>query len=237
HVGKAWQRVDECVQTNVQGTMNLVQSLERVAYERMVYVGTGEIYGDVAVPFREDAAVNPVSPYAVSKYAAELLCRTFHQGRDRPIAMARPFNAYGPAQSPDRIVPELIVRGLRGEDVPMTEGRQTRELNYVEDLLEGLLLLGAADDVDGEVFNLGGGEEHTMREVATIVLGLLDTPSSAKFGTIPERPNEIRRMVSDSGKARARLGWKPTHTLEEGLRATIAWYRAELADPDSPFAL
>ena len=79
HVGKSWQRVDECIQANVQGTVNLLQALDGTGYERFVYTGTSEIYGDVDVPFREDAAVNPISPYSVSKYAGERYCRMFHR--------------------------------------------------------------------------------------------------------------------------------------------------------------
>jgi len=131
HVGKSWQRVDECVQANVQGTVNLLQALARHGYRRFVYTGTSEIYGDIDVPFREDAQVNPISPYSVSKYAAERFCRMFHQGFGWPIVLVRPFNAYGPAQSPDRIIPETIVRAVRKLEIKTTSGRQTREFNYV----------------------------------------------------------------------------------------------------------
>ena len=86
HVGKSWQRVDECIQTNVQGTVNLLQALDGTGYQRFVYTGTSEIYGDVDVPFREDATVRPISPYSVSKYAGELYCTMFHQGYGWPVS-------------------------------------------------------------------------------------------------------------------------------------------------------
>src|SRR5205807_9449739 len=127
----------ECIQTNIQGTVNLLQALDGTGYRRFVYTGTSEIYGDVDVPFREDATVRPISPYSVSKYAGELYCTMFHQGYGWPVVMLRPFNAYGPGQSPDRVIPEIIARALRGHELKMTTGRQTREFNYVEDLSEG----------------------------------------------------------------------------------------------------
>ncbi|MGH9030241.1 MAG: NAD-dependent epimerase/dehydratase family protein, partial [Acidimicrobiales bacterium] len=133
HVGKSWQRVDECIQVNVQGTVNLLHSLEGSGYVRFLNMGTSEIYGDVPAPFHEDDPVRPVSPYAASKYAAERFCELFHRGRGWPIVMVRPFNAYGPAQSADRVIPEIILRALRGEELRMTQARQTREFNYVED--------------------------------------------------------------------------------------------------------
>jgi nucleoside-diphosphate-sugar epimerase len=237
HVGKSWQRVDECVQTNVQGTVNLLQALADTGYDRFVYTGTSEIYGDIDVPFREDAQVSPVSPYSVSKYAGERFCRMFHQGHGWPVVMLRPFNAYGPAQSPDRVIPEIIVRALRGQELKMTEGRQTREFNYVEDLAAGFALAGTAEGVEGEVINLGCGEEVSMRDLATTILDIMGNPIEAQLGALPDRPTEIWRMYCDNTKARELLGWKPEHSLAEGLEKTITWYRAELDHDGSSFAV
>jgi UDP-glucose 4-epimerase len=160
-----------------------------------------------------------------------------HTGRGWPIVMVRPFNAFGPAQSPDRVIPEIIVRALRGQKLPMTEGRQTREFNYVEDLADGFVKLATTPGIEGELFNLGCGEEISMRDLATTILGLMGDPIEAMFGAIPERPTEIPRMYCDNRKARERLGWQPGHSLSDGLLKTIDWYRRELAQPASPFAL
>jgi nucleoside-diphosphate-sugar epimerase len=235
HVGKSWQRVDECIQVNVQGTVNLLQALDGSEYSRFVNMGTSEIYGAIESPFREGDPVRPVSPYAASKYAAECICNVFHAGRGWPIVMLRPFNAYGPAQTIDRVIPEIIVRALRGQRIPMTSGRQTREFNYVEDLVDALVRAGATPDIDGQLFNVGCGEDVSIREVATLVLKLLGNPVEADFGVIPDRPTEIWTMRSDSSRSRDVLGWKPQHSLADGLQKTIAWYRAELARPSSPF--
>ena len=235
HVGKSWHRVDECIQANIQGTVNLLQALADIGYERFVNTGTSEIYGDIEVPFREDAVVNPISPYSVSKYAAERFCRLFQRAYGWPIVMLRPFNAYGPAQSPDRVIPEIIVRALRKEDLAMTQARQTREFNYVEDLADGFLLAATTPGVEGDLFNIGGGEEISMRDVATMILDVMGNPIEPRFGALPERPTEIMRMYCDSTKARQRLGWAPKHSLREGLEKTIDWYRSELTDRDSPF--
>jgi UDP-glucose 4-epimerase len=235
HVGKSWQRVDECIQANIQGTMNLLQALADQGYERFVNTGTSEIYGDIEVPFREDAVVNPISPYSVSKYAAERFCRLFQRAYGWPIVMLRPFNAYGPAQSPDRVIPEIIVRALRKEELKMTQARQTREFNYVEDLADGFIKAATTPDVNGELFNIGGGEEISMRDVATQILEIMGNPIEPQFGALPERPTEIMRMYCDSSKARERLGWEPSHSLRNGLEKTIEWYRRELETPGSPF--
>lgn len=237
HVGKSWERVDECIEVNVQGTVTLLQALAGTGYLRFVNVGTSEIYGDIESPFREDKAVRPVSPYAASKYAAECFCRLFHQGREWPIVMLRPFNAYGPRQSIDRVIPEIIVRALRGEPLRMTQGRQTREFNFVEDLVDGMIRAASTPGIEGELFNLGCGEDVSIRDVTATVLDLLGNPVKAEFGALAERPTEIWEMRSDSSRARQRLGWRPRHTLRQGLEKTIAWYRHELSNPLSPLVL
>jgi UDP-glucose 4-epimerase len=229
HVGKSWQRVDECIQVNVQGTVNLLQALAETSYERFVYTGTSEIYGDIDVPFAEDKQVNPVSPYSVAKYAGERYCRMFAQGHGWPIVCVRPFNGYGPAQSPDRVIPEIIVRALRGQPLRMTQGRQTREFDYVTDLADGFLRAAVTPGIEGEIINIGGGEEVSMRQIATTVLDLMGNPIVAEFGALPERPTEIMRMYADSTKARTLLGWAPKVSLREGLANTVEWYTRELA--------
>ncbi len=235
HVGKSWQRVDECIQSNVQGTVNLLKALEPVGYDRFINTGTSEIYGDIDVPFREDAQANPCSPYSVSKYAAERFCRMFHQGHGWPIVLVRPFNAYGPAQSPDRIVPETIVRALRTQELKTTSGKQTREFNYVEDLADGFVTLATTAGIEGELFNLGCGEDVAIRDVVTMILDLMGNPIEPLIGALPDRPTEIWRMYCDNTRARERLGWSPKHSLREGLEKTIDWYRAELSKNGSSF--
>lgn len=234
HVSKSWDRVDECVQGNVQGTVNLLYALKG-EFRRFLFVGTSEIYGDINVPFREDAQVNPVSPYALTKYAAEQFCRIFHGSYDWPIVMVRPFNAYGPAQTPDRIIAETIIRGLLRQELKMTKGLQTREFNYVEDLVDGMIRAATTPGVEGELFNIGCGEEISMRDIVTLILDLMGNPIEPEFGALPDRLIEIWRMYCDSTKARQRLGWAPGHTLRQGLEKTIEWYSGEIKRPDSQF--
>jgi nucleoside-diphosphate-sugar epimerase len=229
HVGKSFYRVDENIQTNINGTVNLLKALGG-RYERFVYVGTGDVYGDAPLPFREDGPVSPVSPYAVSKYAAERFCRMFHQTNGWPIVCLRPFNAYGPGQSGDRIISEIILTGLQRKPLRMTEGRQTRDFTYVDDVAEAMARALIVPGIDGEVINVGRAEEVSIREVAQTVLDLLGNPIEPEFGALDYRPTEIWRMVGDGAKARTLLEWQPSVSLEEGVRRTIEWYQANLAD-------
>jgi nucleoside-diphosphate-sugar epimerase len=224
HVGKSFVQVDENIQTNIQGAVNLLRLLDG-DYERFVYVGSGDVYGDTPLPFREDGPVSPTSPYAVSKYAAERFCRMFSQAYGWPVVCLRPFNVYGPHQDSDRIVPELIMSALRGEDLKMTGGRQTREFMYVEDVADVFVRALWTPGIEGEVINVSCGEEVSIRELASTVLDLLGNPVHALFGALDYRPNEIWRMFGDNAKARRLLGWVPTTSLTDGLTKTIDWYR------------
>ena len=162
HVGKSFSRINEHIETNISGTANLLAALGG-GYERFVYVGSGDVYGDAPIPFREDGPVGPLSPYAVSKYAAERFCRMFQQAYDWPIVCLRPFNVYGPEQSPDRIIPELILSALSGRDLDMTEGRQSREFMYIDDVVDAFLRALTMPGADGEVINVSSGEEVSIR--------------------------------------------------------------------------
>ncbi len=238
HVGRSFDRVGECTATNVEGTRNLLEALARHPPLRLVYASTSEVYGDVEVPFREDGPVNPVSPYAVSKYAGERLTLIYIDAYGVPAVAIRPFNAYGPMQSPDRIIPETITRALRGLPVEITEGVQTREFNYVTDIASAFVMAALAEDsVVGEVINVGCGEERSMRDVAATILEHLGNPVELRVGALPYRPKEIWRMYCDNSKARRLLGWSPTVNFEEGLARTIEWYKAELEKPYTPFVL
>jgi nucleoside-diphosphate-sugar epimerase len=157
----------------------------------------------------------------------------FHQGHGWPIVMLRPFNAYGPTQTPDRVIPEIIVRALRRQPLKMTQGRQTREFNFAADLADGFVKAGITPGLEGEIINIGCGEEVSMREMAETILDIMGNPIEAEFGALPDRPTEIWRMYCDNTKARTLLGWKPSHTLREGLAKTIEWYQGELLGESS----
>ena len=236
HVGRSFDRVSECTTTNIEGTRNILEALASHPPTRLVYASTSEVYGDVDVPFRETGPVNPVSPYGVSKYAAERLALIYKDAYGIPTVAIRPFNAFGPMQSPDRIIPEIIARALRGLPVEITEGVQTREFNFVSDIVAGFIKAAEADDsVLGEVINVGCGQERSMKDVASTVLELLGNPVELRVGALPYRPREIWRMYCDNSKARELLGWEPQISFEAGLVRTIEWYESESKKPDSPF--
>jgi nucleoside-diphosphate-sugar epimerase len=200
--------------------------------EKIVYVSTSEVYGhQESVPFIETMNPQPVSPYAITKYAGEMYCRMKQRIRgSNSIVIVRPFNAFGPYQSSKAIIPELIVNCLLGRPIRTTPGEQTREFNFVSNLVDGMLKAAECTGrIDGPI-NLAAGEEVQIRELVRKIAALTRTESAIDIGAIPYRPTEIWRMFADSSRAREVLGWTPRVNLEEGLKITIGWFREYLRE-------
>jgi len=140
------------------------------------------------------------------------------------MIIVRPFNAFGPYQSPRAVIAEIVLLCLAGKPVICTEGKQTREFNYVENLVDGFVLAAKKEEALGRVFNLGCGYEISIRDLIERIHEETESTSELRIGAMPYRPTEIWRMVSDNNVARTLLGWEPHVSFDEGLRRTVAWY-------------
>lgn len=224
HVGDSFVNVSEAINVNSKGTVNLLDAYED--YEKFIYISSSETYGyQKVVPFNEELRPFPVSPYAVGKYSGELYARMKWQVFNKPVVVLRPFNAFGPFQSPRAIIAEIIIKCLKGEDVVTTEGIQTRDFNYIENLVDGFILAGQNDKAIGEIINLGSGQEISIQLLVKKIYELTGSKSRLRIGDMSYRPTEIWRMVADNKKAKKILGWSPKINLEEGLLKTIEWYK------------
>ncbi len=233
HVGNSFQHVNEALETNSNGTANLLETI--TDYKKFIYISTSEVYGlQESVPFKEDNRPNPVSPYSIGKYAGELYSLMKYHEAGLPITVIRPFNAFGPYQSIRAVIPELIQKCLLGESVVTTEGYQTREFNFVTDLTRGMVLAALSDRTNGEIINLGTGRDLAIRDVVKMIHKRTSSTSELKIGVLPTRPNEIWQMRSDTCKAGELLDWTPEVTFEEGLDRTIDWFRKYLSIYHSP---
>ena len=213
------------IQTNLNGTMHLLLALEGVDYQCFVNTGTCEEYGDNPAPFHESQVVNPVSPYSASKAAATVFCRMLHKTTNSPIVTLRPFLTFGPNQNLERLIPQAIMAALQNRNLPMTGGLQTREFNYVSDIVDGYIRAAIHPAALGETINLGSGQPHTLREVVQLIYRLTESEGAPKFGEMPYRTGEAFEFYCDNTKAFNLLQWKPQVSLCEGLQRTIAWYR------------
>lgn len=238
HVGDSFIHVAETLDCNVRGTANLLESYDK--YKKFIYISSSEVYGyQTKVPFSEDMFPKPISPYAVGKYGGELYCRMKMENMHKPIVILRPFNAFGPYQSPRAIIAEIIIACLKGKPVFTTEGRQTRDFNYVENLSDGFVKAVEVDEAVGKIINIGSGEDISIRDLVLRIHKETNSSSKLHIGALKYRPTEVWRMRSDNRRAQTILKWKPKIDFKEGLRRTIAWYRNFLTQynaTDSPLS-
>lgn len=222
-VTRSFEVMDEMVDVNIKGSLNLLKALDGTGYDCFINTGTSEEYGDNPVPFRESQIPNPVSPYSVSKVATTMLCQMLHKTRGLSIITLRPFLTYGPRQESNMLIPSLIKRVLKSEVFEMTEGEQTREFNYVDDIVDGFIKASITPGAIGEIINIGNGLEYRIRDVVEMVVKLLNSPAKLRFGALSYRPGETWHFYCDNTKAMEILGWKPRVNLEDGLKKTIDW--------------
>lgn len=219
--------IDPALETNVHGTLNLMRAAAEMKRKPAAFINTGscEEYGNAPVPFNETDRESPVSPYSASKVAATYFGEMFHRIFDLPVITLRPFLTYGPGQDANRFVPALITAALAGRDFRMSRGTQWRELNYIDDIVDGFLRAPLYPKAAGEIINIGCGAEYQIAAVARRIKQMVAGPGKLLLGAIPCRPGEPMHFHSSNAKARRLLGWKPTTPLEDGLSRTIEWYR------------
>lgn len=219
----------EMVDININGTVNLLRAAAEDAPTLISFVNTGtcEEYGDGPVPFSEDQREIPVSPYSASKVASTYICQMMSKSTGLPVVTLRPFLTYGPGQDTDMFIPSLIAHCLSGNDFSMTSGDQTREFNFIDDVVDAYLLAATAKDVSGEVINIGCGVEYKISELAVKIVEMTGSEISLKAGSIPKRPGEAKNFFCDNSKAKRLLGWSPRVALDAGLEITVKWYRRQ----------
>src|SRR5262245_1200322 len=227
HVDRSILDSGPFVRTNVLGTQVLLDAAREFGVERFVHVSTDEVYGSLGSTgfFTEDTPLAPNSPYAASKAASDLLVRSYVHTFHFPALITRCSNNYGPYQFPEKLIPLFISNLLRDEPVPVYgDGQNVRDWIHVRDHCSGIHAVWRRGKV-GEVYNLGGRSERTNLQLTHALLEALGKPASL-IRYVPDRPGHDRRYAIDCGKSDRELGWRPVVVFEDGLRETIAWYRA-----------
>jgi dTDP-glucose 4,6-dehydratase len=227
HVDRSLLDSASFLRTNVDGTRVLLEAASHHRVEKFLQVSTDEVYGslgDADLPFTEQSPLQPNSPYAASKAAADLLIRAYHHSYDLPVVITRCGNNYGPYQFPEKLLPLFITNALEDRPLPLYgDGRQIRDWIHVEDHARALLLV-LEKASPGETYNIGANQEETNTVMTERVLGMLGKPRTL-IRYVKDRPGHDRRYALDVAKIRSKLGWTPSIALDDGLRATIAWYR------------
>lgn len=221
----------EVASTNFMGTLNILNACRELEVERLVHTSTSEVYGTAReVPINEDHPLQGQSPYSASKIGADKLAESFFCSYDLPVVTVRPFNTYGPRQSARAVIPTIITQALTGDTIKLGNLTTTRDFTYVMDTIRGFLCAAEAQGVEGQVFNLGTGEEISIGDLANRIMHQVGKSVRVVEDSDRLRPeaSEVLRLLSDNSFAVQRLAWKPEFTLDQGLGLTIAWIREHL---------
>ena len=216
------------IDTNIIGTLNVLQSARRNGVGRVVHTSTSEVYGTARyVPIDENHPLQGQSPYAASKIGADKLAEAFHLSFDLPCVTVRPFNTFGPRQSSRAVIPTIISQILRNSRVKLGALTPTRDLNFVSNTVEGFLAAGSSPDAIGGTFNLGSGHEISIGNLAELIGEIMNSNVEIIADNERVRPSgsEVERLLADNTLARDVLGWWPQTDLRTGLERTIEWFR------------
>ncbi len=241
----AWRSVPKSMsdpygytQVNVLGTVNVLESAVAEKVRRVVAASSSSVYGNTEqLPLQERQPLQPISPYAMSKLCAEHYGQLFARSFGLETVSVRYFNVFGPRQSLDNeyavVVPKFITCLLQGESPPVYgDGLQSRDFTFIENVVQATIRATTAPGISGEVFNVAGGETHTVLELLGELQRLLQCSIPPTF--MSPRPGDVRKTSADITKARQRLGWQPTVGFADGLAQTVAWFQAQAIRGRSP---
>jgi UDP-glucose 4-epimerase len=220
------------VDTNIRGTLNVLEAVRRNGCHRLVHTSTSEVYGSPdTLPITEEHPLKGQSPYSATKIAADKLCESYFASFDVPVTMLRPFNTYGPRQSARAIIPTILSQLLGGErKVRLGSVTPRRDLTFVSDTVRGFLAAGLCSGVIGRTIQLGTGRSESIADVFRAACAACGVEASFEVDPARVRPerSEVQVLQSDPTLARHLLGWEATVTLEEGLSETARWIKTNL---------
>lgn len=224
---------DTYVETNVKGTLNILQAAKDLGVEKLVHTSTSEVYGTAKfVPITENHPLQGQSPYSASKIGADHLAYSFYTSFDLPVIIARPFNTYGPRQSARAVIPTIITQIIQGNrTIKLGSVKPTRDFNFVKDTVSGFIsALGSKNEFNGEVFNFGSNYEVSIEDTVKIIADIMGENIEIITDDIRLRPDgsEVERLWAENFKAKNLLGWNPNYSgiegFKRGLAETIDWF-------------
>lgn len=220
---------DSYVDTNIKGTLNVLQAARRLGTERVVITSTSEVYGTAQyAPIDEKHPFQGQSPYSATKIGADRLAESFYRSFETPIVIVRPFNTYGPRQSARAVIPTIITQLLLGQtELRLGSLTPTRDFNYVKDTAQGFIALAEADSAVGKEINIATGKEHSIGDITQVIISELSPEARIITDDQRLRPaaSEVLRLMGDNTLITTLTNWRPSYELDAGLRDTIAWFR------------
>jgi NAD dependent epimerase/dehydratase len=221
----------EVAKTNLLGTMNVLLACRDLRVKRMVHISSSEVYGTaIHVPISESHPLQGQSPYSASKIGADKLAESFYCAFSLPVVTVRPFNTYGPRQSTRAVIPVIITQALTQDKIHLGNLNTIRDFTFVLDTVSGMIKAAEVEGVEGQVMNLGTGQEIRIGELAEKIIQKTGREVEIVVDSDRLRPqaSEVMRLISDNSLARKSLGWEPQISLDDGLDRTIEWMKTHL---------
>lgn len=222
---------DSYIDTNIKGTLNILQAARDNKVSRIYITSTSEVYGTAKyVPIDENHPRQGQSPYSASKIGADHLAESFFRSFDLPVTIIRPFNTFGPRQSARAVIPTIITQLLAGKSIiKLGDIDPTRDLLFVKDTVNGFLEIARSGKFVGEEVNIATGIEISIGDLANKIISLINPEATIQIEDIRMRPekSEVKRLLGSNIKILSQTSWKPAYSLDEGLQETINWYKAE----------
>lgn len=223
---------DTYVDTNIKGTLNVVQTARELGVEKVVHTSTSEVYGTARfVPITEEHPLQGQSPYSASKIGADQIAMSFYNSFDTPVTIIRPFNTYGPRQSARAVIPTVITQIASGRrKIKLGALHPTRDFNYVKDTVRGFISVAESDRSTGEVINIGSNHEISIGDMVQVIVEVMGTRIEIETDQVRFRPekSEVERLWADNKKAKELLGWEPEYMGRDGFRRglaeTVSWF-------------
>ncbi len=220
------------VQTNIGGTLNILEAARRHGAERLICTSTSEVYGSATyVPMDEKHALQAQSPYSASKIGADKIADSYQSSFGLPVSIARPFNCYGPRQSSRAVIPTIVTQALTQSSVNLGNIHTIRDFTFVSDIVEGFIAIAENPATIGKTLNIGSGTQTSIRELIEMIFDLIGVERAVEIDEQRIRPkaSEVDRLCADSMLLQQLTGWRPKVTSREGLTLTIDWVRDHLS--------
>ncbi|SDP56449.1 NAD-dependent 4,6-dehydratase LegB [Clostridium gasigenes] len=222
---------DSYVDTNIKGTLNVLQAARDLGTERILVTSTSEVYGTAQyVPIDELHPYQGQSPYSATKIGADRLAESFYRSFNMPITIVRPFNTFGPRQSARAVIPTIITQLLSGEtEIKLGSLTPTRDFNFVKDTVQGFIEIAKCDNTIGEEINIATQDEISIGRLAEELIKQINPEAKIICDDQRLRPDksEVNRLLGSNEKIKRLTGWSPSHTFEEGIKETVEWFKEE----------
>lgn len=220
---------DSYVDTNIKGTLNVLQAARDTGCNRVLITSTSEVYGTAQyVPIDEQHPIQGQSPYSATKIGADRIAESFYRSFNTPVTIVRPFNTYGPRQSARAVIPTIITQLLSGStEIKLGSVHPTRDFNYVSNICNGFIALAECNEAIGKEVNIGSGQEISIGDLAQLIISLMNPEAKIVQDDSRKRPenSEVERLLCDNRLIQELTGWKPEVSLKEGIKKTVEWFK------------